>query len=169
VAEDLIAASGVPYVFVRAPAFLDQSSDYIADGVKAGRFYAVGDKTTKWSYVLTDDLASYLAKAATYPGNEINNQTIDIGWRDGPKSQQEIADTMSDIMKRRLAVWVVPWLIFRLLGEKSSVNFLIQAGMVSLGKRYKNSRGRRFPSQEVVAAIKPFIILRASLLLAEIA
>ena len=41
--------------------------------------------------------------------------------------------------------------------------------MVSLGKRYKNSRGRRFPSQEVVAAIKPFIILRASLLLAEIA
>jgi uncharacterized protein YbjT (DUF2867 family) len=85
--------------------------------VKAGRFYAVGDKTTKWSYVLTDDLASDLAKATTYPGNEINNQTIDIGWRDGPKSQQEIADTMSDIMKRRLAVWVVPWPIFRLLAR----------------------------------------------------
>ena len=117
VAEDLIAASGVPYVFVRAPAFLDQSSDYIADGVKAGRFYAVGDKTTKWSYVLTDDLASNLAKAATYRGNEINNQTIDIGWRDGPKSQQEITDTMSEIMKRRLTVWVVPWLIFRLLAR----------------------------------------------------
>jgi uncharacterized protein YbjT (DUF2867 family) len=117
VAEDLITGSGVPYVFVRAPAFLDQSSDYIADGVKAGRFYAVGDKTTKWSYVLTDDLASYLAKAATYPGNEINNQTIDIGWRDGPKSQQEIADVMSEITKRRLTVWVVPWFIFRLLAR----------------------------------------------------
>jgi uncharacterized protein YbjT (DUF2867 family) len=117
VAEDLITASGVPYVFVRAPAFLDQSSDYIADGVKAGRFYAVGDKTTKWSYVLTDDLSSDLAKAATYPGNEINNQTIDIGWRDGPKSQQEIADIMSEIMKRRLTVWVVPWLIFRLFAR----------------------------------------------------
>jgi hypothetical protein len=53
------------------------------------------------------------------------------------------------------------------MGEKPSVNFLIQAGMVSLGKRFKNSRGRRFSSQEVVAAINPFIILRASLLLAE--
>ncbi len=63
VAEDLIKASGVPYVFVRAPTFLDQSSDYIAKGVKAGRFLAMGDKTTKWSYVLTDDLASYLAQS----------------------------------------------------------------------------------------------------------
>lgn len=117
VAEDLIKASGIPYVFVRAPAFLDQSSDYIADGVKAGRFHAVGDKGTKWSYVLTDDLASDLAKAATYHGNEINNQTIDIGWRDGPKSQQEIADIISGIMKRRLTIWVVPWFVFRLLAR----------------------------------------------------
>ncbi|MEH2527310.1 MULTISPECIES: SDR family oxidoreductase [unclassified Bradyrhizobium] len=117
VAEDLITASGVSYVFVRAPSFLDQSSDYIAKGVKAGRFLAVGDKTTKWSHVLTDDLASYLAKAATYPGNEINNQTIDVGWRDGPKSQQELADIISEIMKRPLKVRVVPWFVFRLLAR----------------------------------------------------
>jgi uncharacterized protein YbjT (DUF2867 family) len=117
VAEDLIKASGVPYVLVRAPAFLDQSADYVADGVKAGRFHAIGDKATKWSYVLTDDLAAHLAKAATHHGNDIINQTIDIGWRDGPKSQQEIADTISDIMKRRLAIWVVPWLVFRLLAR----------------------------------------------------
>jgi uncharacterized protein YbjT (DUF2867 family) len=32
VAEDLIKAAGLPYVFVRAPAFLDQSADYVADG-----------------------------------------------------------------------------------------------------------------------------------------
>jgi uncharacterized protein YbjT (DUF2867 family) len=117
VAEDLIKASGVPYVFVRAPSFLDQSTDYIAQGVKAGRFLAMGDKTTRWSYVLTDDLASYLAKAATFPGSEINNQTIDVGWRDGPKSQQEIADIVSEITKRRLKVRVVPWLVFRLLAR----------------------------------------------------
>lgn len=117
VAEDLIKASGVPYVFVRAPTFLDQSSDYIAKGVKAGRFLAVGDKATRWSYVLTDDLASYLAKAATFPGSEINNQTIDVGWRDGPKSQQEIADIVSEITKRRLRVRVVPWLVLRLLAR----------------------------------------------------
>jgi len=117
VAEDVIKASGVPYVFVRAPAFLDQSSDYIADGVKAGRFYAVGDKATKWSYVLTDDLAAYIAKAAAYPGNDISNQTIDIGWRDGPKSQNEIAGIISEVTRKRLSVWVVPWLVFRLLAR----------------------------------------------------
>ncbi|RWP08867.1 SDR family oxidoreductase [Mesorhizobium sp.] len=117
VAEDLIKASGVPYVFVRAPTFLDRSSDYIAKGVKAGRFLAMGDKTTKWSYVLTDDLASYLAKAATFPGSEINNQTIDVGWRDGAKSQQEVADLVSEVIKKRLKVRAVPWLVFRALAR----------------------------------------------------
>ncbi|WP_236016024.1 SDR family oxidoreductase [Brucella endophytica] len=117
VAEDLIKKSGVPYIFVRAPTFLDQSADFIVKGVKAGRFLALGDKTTKWSYVLTDDLASYLAKAATFPGSEIDNQTIDVGWREGPKSQQEIADLISGITKRRLKVRTVPWLVFRLLAR----------------------------------------------------
>lgn len=117
VAEDLIKASGVPYVFVRAPTFLDQSTDYIAKGVKSGRFMALGDKTTRWSYVLTDDLAVYLAQAATFPGSEIDNQTIDVGWHDGPKSQQEIADVVSEVTKTRLKVRVVPWLVFKLLAR----------------------------------------------------
>jgi len=111
----LIKAAGVPYVFIRAPAFLDQSADYIADGVRAGRFYAVGDKTTQWSYVLTDDLAADLARAAAYPDDDINNQTIDIGWCEGPKSQQEIAAIISEILRKKLSIWVVPWLIFSVL------------------------------------------------------
>jgi len=111
VAEDLIKASGVPYVFVRAPAFLDQSADYVADGVKAGRFYAVGDKTTQWSYVLTDDLAVAIAKAATYPGDDIIDQTIDIGWSDGPRSQTEMADLITQITGKPLSLWVVPWMV----------------------------------------------------------
>lgn len=114
VAEDLIKKSGVPYVFVRAPSFLDQSTDYIAKGAKAGKFQGIGDKTTRWSYVLTDDLAFYLAKAATYPGTEITNQTIDVGWRDGPKNQQEIADIVSDVIKRRLKIQIIPWWIVSL-------------------------------------------------------
>jgi len=114
VAEDLIKASGTPYVFVRAPAFLDQSSDYIADGAKAGRFYIVGDKTTKWSYVLTDDLAEALAKAVTYAGPEITNQTIDVGWRDGAKSQTEIAELVSQVTGKSLSLWVAPWFVFRM-------------------------------------------------------
>jgi len=117
VAEDLIKASGLPFVLVRAPAFLDQSKDYVAEGVRAGRFYAVGDKTTRWSYVLTDDLAACLAKAATYPGGEITNQTIDIGWRDGAKSQKELADLIAQVTGKRLSVWVVPWSLLRVLAK----------------------------------------------------
>jgi len=115
VTEDLLKSSGIPYVFIRAPAFLDQSTDYIADGVKAGRFYAMGDKTTKWSYVITDDLALYLAKAAAYPDEDINNNSIDIGWNDGPKSQEEIAKIVSAITKTKLSIWIVPWFIFNVL------------------------------------------------------
>lgn len=115
VAEDLIKASGLPYVFVRAPAFLDQSTDYVADGVKAGRYYAVGDKTTQWSYVVTDDVACAVAKAATYPSEEIAHQTIDLGWRDGARSQNEMAELITQITGKPLSRWVVPWGVLRLL------------------------------------------------------
>jgi uncharacterized protein YbjT (DUF2867 family) len=117
VAEDLIKASGLRFVLVRAPAFLDQSNDYVAEGVKAGRFYAVGDKTTRWSYVLTDDLAASLAKAATYEGEDIDNQTIDVGWRDGAKSQAEVADLIARATGRRLSVWVAPWFVFQVMAR----------------------------------------------------
>ncbi|QKK26947.1 SDR family oxidoreductase [Rhizobium hidalgonense] len=113
VAEDLIKTSGVPYVIVRAPSFLDQSTDYIAKAVKGGKFQGMGDKTTRWSYVLTDDLAAYLAKAATYRGSEIVNQTIDVGWSDGPKNQQELAEIISSVINRRLKIQIIPWWILR--------------------------------------------------------
>jgi uncharacterized protein YbjT (DUF2867 family) len=87
----------------------------VADGARAGRYYGVGDKTTKWSYVLTDDLAVSLAKVATYPGEDITNQTIDIGWRDGAKSQKEMAELIALITGKPLSLWVVPWMVFSLL------------------------------------------------------
>ncbi|PSV69483.1 SDR family NAD(P)-dependent oxidoreductase [Photobacterium angustum] len=115
VAEDVIKQVGIPYVFVRAPAFLDQTSDYIADGFKAGRFYAIGDTTTKWSYILTDDLADYLAKAAAFEGDEINNKSIDVGWSDGAKSQAELVQLISEVTGKKLSTWTVPWFVFQLL------------------------------------------------------
>jgi len=114
VAEDLIKQSGVPYVIVRAPSFLDQNPDYIARAVKAGKFQGVGDKTTSWSYVLTDDLASCLAKAATCPGSDIVNLTIDVGWRDGPKNQQELADIIADVINKPLKIQLIPWWTLRM-------------------------------------------------------
>ena len=87
--------------------------DYIAAGVKAGKFHAVGDKKTKWSWIVTDDLANYLAKAAVYQGDDINLNTIDVGWRDGAKSQAEIAGLVSAVTHTKLSIWVVPWIVLQ--------------------------------------------------------
>jgi hypothetical protein len=65
--------------------------------------------------VLTGDFAPCLAKAAVYPEEDINNQTIDIGWSDGPKSQEVLAKLVSEVTKTLLSTWVVPWLVFQLL------------------------------------------------------
>lgn len=115
VAEDLIHEVGLPHVVVRAPAFLDQSKDFFAEGTRSGRIMAMGDRTTRWSYTLTDDLAADLARAATHEGDEIVNRTIDVGWSDGPKNQSEIAEIIGEVTNRDLKVRTVPWAVFRLV------------------------------------------------------
>jgi uncharacterized protein YbjT (DUF2867 family) len=114
VAEDLIRASGIPFVFVRAPAFLDQADDYLANGLKKGRFYGIGDRDIRWSYVLTDDLAACLARAATHPDPDILNQTIDVSWSDGPHSQRDLSRIVAEVTGKRASLWVIPWWVLRL-------------------------------------------------------
>src|SRR5207245_10425121 len=82
------------------------------------------------SYVLTEDLALYLAKAATYPGTEIINQTIDVSWQDGPKSQQEIADVVSQLTHAPLKIQAIPWLVLdrkstRLNSSHGSISYAV--------------------------------------------
>ena len=114
-AEDLLFSSGIPYISLRAPAFLDQENDYIADAVKKGNFYGVGDKSTKWSYVYTDDLAVYVAKAATHPKDDILNTIIDTGWKDGPKSQEELKDLISRTTNKNLSIKIIPWFLLSIM------------------------------------------------------
>lgn len=117
VAEDLIKAAGLPYVFVRAPAFLDQSTDWNAENIKSGRFLAIGDMTTKWSYVFSEDLAKDLAKAAAYPGNDIDNVTMDVGWKDGPVNNAELRVHLSAVSGKSLSAWTLPWFLFSALSK----------------------------------------------------
>ena len=114
VAEDLVRASGLPFVFIRALAFLDQADDYLAKGLTKGKFYGVGARDTRWSYVLTDDLADCLARAARHVDPAIVNQTIDIGWRDGPQSQRALARLMAEVTAKPVSLWVVPWWVLAL-------------------------------------------------------
>lgn len=114
VAEDLIRGSGIPFVFVRAPAFLDQADDYLANGLKKGRFYGIGDRDIRWSYVLTDDLAVCLAQAATHPDKEILHNTIDVSWSDGPRSQRDLSRIVAEVTGKPASLWIIPWWVLRL-------------------------------------------------------
>lgn len=114
VAEDLIRGSGIPFVFVRAPAFLDQADDYLANGLKKGRFYGIGDRDIRWSYVLSDDLAVCLAQAATHPDMGILNTTIDVSWKDGPHSQRDLSRIFVEVTGKPASLWIIPWWVLRL-------------------------------------------------------
>jgi uncharacterized protein YbjT (DUF2867 family) len=114
VAEDLLCASGIPYVFIRAPAFLDQADDYLANGLRKERFYGIGDRDIRWSYVLSDDLAGCLAKAAIHSDPDILNQTIDISWSDGPHSQRDLSRIVAEVTAKPVSLWIVPWWVLRL-------------------------------------------------------
>jgi uncharacterized protein YbjT (DUF2867 family) len=115
ISEDLLISSGIPYISLRAPAFLDQENDYIADAVKKGKFYGVGDASTQWSYVYTEDIASYVAKATIHPKEDILNTIIDLGWKDGPRSQEELKELISSITNKKLSLTIVPWFLLELM------------------------------------------------------
>ena len=61
--EDYLDQKGVPYVALRPGAFLDQNPkwDFWASGLKKGKLTVLGSKKAKWTHILSDDLAKYLA------------------------------------------------------------------------------------------------------------
>jgi uncharacterized protein YbjT (DUF2867 family) len=87
-AEDRLEELGVPFVALRPGAFLDLITRMGGDPFAKRQLMWFGDPTIPLSFVLTSDLAGYLADAVDAPG--VDGQRIDIGW-DRPVSIQEIA------------------------------------------------------------------------------
>jgi len=111
VVEDLLQQQKVPFVSIRAPAFIDQDPDIVGDNVKKGRFIALGDTTTKWSLIYSDDLASYLAKAASSQDPSMLNKQINVGWKERALSNEEIRNLLARITKKDLSMYTVPWFL----------------------------------------------------------
>jgi uncharacterized protein YbjT (DUF2867 family) len=108
-AEDLIRESGAPFVFVRAGMFFDMTGDdVIKDNVLKGRYIGLGDKTTKWTYTFTPDLADALAKAALTENTKILGQTIDVGSNQ-PMSNGEVHELLQKHTGLKLSAWTLPW------------------------------------------------------------
>lgn len=106
--EDYLDKQSVPYVALRPGAFLDQSSnqDFFAKGLKKGKLQMFGAVTAKWTNILTDDLAKYLAIAAI--DDTIPNTKIDIGMNE-PLSIEMIAKYASEYSGSNIKASSLPW------------------------------------------------------------
>jgi uncharacterized protein YbjT (DUF2867 family) len=104
-AEDRLEELGVPFVSLRPGAFLDMITRMGGDPFAKRRLRWFGSPTIPLSFVLTQDLAGYLADAVDTPG--VDGQRIDIGW-DRPVSIEEIAQISGRLLGQQIRVRSVP-------------------------------------------------------------
>jgi uncharacterized protein YbjT (DUF2867 family) len=88
-------------VALRPGAFLDMITRMGSDPFTKGRLMWFGSPTIPLTFVLTQDLAGYLADAVDAPG--VDGQRIDIGW-DRPVSMQETAQISGRLLGDEIRV-----------------------------------------------------------------
>jgi NADH dehydrogenase len=95
--EDAIRRSGVPYVILRAAAFMDVWVDQVlADGIrKKGAATIFGDGTGVANYIAVDDVAEFAVKVLAR--EDVVNEVIEIG---GPSNTS--LNDLTTLIERRL-------------------------------------------------------------------
>jgi uncharacterized protein YbjT (DUF2867 family) len=111
--EDRLEELGVPFVALRPGAFLDQVTRFGGDPFRKGRLRWMGSPQIPLTFVLTADLAGYLAEAVDLP--DLEGRRIDIGW-DRPVGMQDVADIAGRLTGKTLSVSTVPAGILRAAG-----------------------------------------------------
>ena len=104
-AEDRLEELSVPFVSLRPGAFLDMITRMGGDPFAKRRLMWAGSTTIPMTFVLTQDLAGYLADAVDAP--RVDGQRIDIGW-DRPVSVREIAEISGRLLGHRIRVRTIP-------------------------------------------------------------
>jgi len=104
-AEDKLEQLGVPFVALRPGAFLDQLTQFGGDLFAKGRLMWLGDTRVPLTFVLTSDLARYLAAAVD--ADNVDGQRIDIGW-DRPVSMTDIAQIATRLLGKQIRVRSIP-------------------------------------------------------------
>lgn len=107
--EDYLEEHNVPFVSLRPGAFIDQGQDWATSGVRKGQLMAFVKPDVRFTHVLTEDLARYLAMAVDTP--EAVGKRIDIG-SDRPVSLAENAEILSALLGRQVRVGNSPWWVF---------------------------------------------------------
>lgn len=111
--EDKLEELGVPFVALRPGAFLDQITQMGGDPFEKKRLTWFGTKTVPLTFVLTSDLAGYLAAAVD--ADIADGERIDIGW-DRAVSMQDIADLASTFAGEQVRVRSMPAGLVHALG-----------------------------------------------------
>jgi uncharacterized protein YbjT (DUF2867 family) len=104
-AEDRLEELGVPFVSLRPGAFLDLITQMRGNPLAKRRLMWFGSPTIPVSFVLTEDLAGYLADAVNAPA--VDGQRIDIGW-DRPVTMQEVAEIFGGLVGQQIRVRTIP-------------------------------------------------------------
>jgi uncharacterized protein YbjT (DUF2867 family) len=104
-AEDRLEELGVPFVALRPGGFLDMITQMGGNPFAKRRLMWFGSPTIPLTFVLTQDLASYLADAVDAPG--VDGQRIDIGW-DRPVSMEEITEISGRLLGEQIRLWSIP-------------------------------------------------------------
>jgi uncharacterized protein YbjT (DUF2867 family) len=112
-AEDRLEERGVPFVSLRPGAFLDQVTRFGGDPFAKRRLMGLGSPRIPQTFVLTSDLAGYLAEAVDAPG--VDGERIDIGW-DRPVGMQEVAEISGRLLDERVRVRAIPAGLIRTVG-----------------------------------------------------
>ena len=111
--EDRLEQLGVPFVALRPGAFLDQVLQMRGNPFEKRTVMWLGSPDVKLTFVLTTDLARYLAEAVDAPVGPA--ERIDIGW-DRPISITEFARIGSRITGAPLMVRTVPVRLLTFVG-----------------------------------------------------
>jgi uncharacterized protein YbjT (DUF2867 family) len=130
--EDYMDKMKVPYIALRPGAFLDQDpkTDVYAKGLHKGHLKVLGSTSIKWTNILTEDLANYLAIAAT--DDTIPLGKIDIGINE-PMNAEMLAKFASEYTGKQIKTSAIPWAI---IGTVFSVVGIFKPAMSDLKKMF---------------------------------
>lgn len=130
--EDYMDKMKVPYIALRPGAFLDQDpkTDPYAKGLQKKHLKVLGSTTIKWTNILTDDLARYLAVSAI--DDKIPFGKIDIGMNE-PMSAEMLANFASEYTGKQIKTSAIPWSI---IGTVFSIVGIFKPQMSDLKKMF---------------------------------
>ncbi len=135
-AEDKFEELGVPFVALRPGAFFDMVTQ-MGNPFEKGRIMWFGDKGTPLSFVLTSDLAGYLADAVE--ADVAVGERVDIGWS-RPISMLEAAKLVSAHSDKDVKVMAVPTGVLRVAGKVTAKFAPMMADMAAMAAWFDTGR-----------------------------